>query len=94
MHHVILAQMWTAPYAVGHAALVHVGALDPSAAAVESREGDHDDEQEGQRRHLEPVCRAAASGLDTEQERLIWGDFVVRHIFVSFDAQKRKGPIQ
>ena len=83
----MVSQMWTAPYAVGDAALVHVGALD-STAAVESGEGDHDDEQEDQRRHLEPVCRAAASGLDTEQERLIWGDFV-RHIFVSFDAQKR-----
>ena len=89
----MVSQMWTAPYAVGHAALVHVGALH-SAAAVEGGEADHDDEQEGQRRHLEPVCRAAASGLDTEQERLIWGDFVRLHIFVSFDAQKREGPIQ
>ena len=85
--------MWTAPYAVGHAALVHVGALY-SSATVEGGEADHDDEQEDQRRHLEPVRRAAASGLDTEQERrLIWGDFV-RHIFVSFDAQKREGSIQ
>ena len=88
----MVSQMWTAPYAVGDAALVHVGALH-SAAAVEGGEADHDDEQDGQRRHLEPVCRAAASSLDTEQERLIWGDFV-RHIFVSFDAQKREGPIQ
>ena len=64
----------------------------PGPRATET-EADHEDEQEDQRRHLEPVRRAAASGLDTEQERLIWGDFV-RHIFVSFDAQKREGPIQ
>ena len=57
--------MRAAPYAVGHAALVHVGALD-----MEGREegqagpGGREDQEEDERRHLQPIWCASCLGTD------------------------------